>query len=606
MDRRDFMISGSAAALVLAAEPAWGKVKAKAKGPDALLNTLFDAIFQDNIAHSPEYATSLGLDKGRLAKLRFQLAPATADERRADLARNQRWLKALDRYDPQTLSPAARRNRALAQYMLTSRSTAAKDFDLDSVQRPYRLFQQGGSYFEVPDFLNSQHTIADANDCEAYLARLSAFARSLDEDTAEQRAQSARGFTAPGWSIDLTLGQMARLRGPAARDSGMVASLANRAKAKGVAGDWASRAAKIVEAQVYPALDRQIALMTQLRSATAAGDGAWRLPQGDAIYAAALKQATTTSMTPDEVHQAGLEQVADISAQLDVILKAAGLTQGSVGERLSQLNVRPDQLYANTDAGRKELIDSLNAGVAAMWDKLPRAFAEVPRQPLEIRAVPVDIQDGASNGYYNRASLDGSRPAIYWINLKDVGDWPKYSLPALTYHEGTPGHHLQGSYAQLAGELPMLLRNNFISAYGEGWALYAEQVADELGAYDGIERAGFLQSFLFRAARLVVDTGLHHKRWTREQATDYMAATTGFARPRCQREVERYCTQMGQACSYKIGHTSWVAQRRKAEAALGGKFSLHWFHEVLKDGVMPLSMLEARVDERIAERLAQG
>ena len=606
MDRRDFMISGSAAAIALAAEPAWAKVKAAAKGPDGSLGALLDEIFQDNIAHSPEYATSLGLDKGKLARLRYQLTPGTAQERRADLARNQRWLKALDRHDPALLSPAGKRNRAQAQYMLTSRSTAAKDFDLDSVQRPYRLFQQGGAYFEVPDFLNSQHTISNANDCEAYLARLSAFARSLDEDTAEQRAQSARGFTAPGWSIDLTLSQMAKLRGPAAGDSGMVASLVDRARAKGVAGDWAARATRIVESQVYPALDRQIALMTQLRATTQAGDGAWRLPQGDAIYAAALMQATTTTMTPDEVHQAGLEQVADISAQLDAILKAAGLTQGSVGERLTQLNVRRDQLYPNTDAGRKDLIDSLNAGVLAMWDKLPRAFAEVPRQPLEIRAVPVEIQDGASNGYYNRASLDGSRPAIYWINLKDVGDWPKYSLPALTYHEGVPGHHLQGSYAQLAGDLPMLLRNNFISAYGEGWALYAEQVADELGAYSGIERAGFLQSFLFRAARLVIDTGLHHKRWSREQATDYMVATTGFARPRCQREVERYCTQIGQACSYKIGHTSWVAQRRKAEAALGSKFSLHWFHEVLKDGVMPLSMLEARVDERIRERLAQA
>ena len=220
--------------------------------------------------------------------------------------------------------------------------------------------------------------------------------------------------------------------------------------------------------------------------------------------------------------------------------------------------------------------------------------------------MPVDIQDGASNGYYNRAPLDGSRPAIYWINLKDTGDWPKYSLPSLTYHEGIPGHHLQGSYALKSGDLPMLLRNTFISSYGEGWALYAEQLADELGAYGGIERAGYLQSFLFRAARLVVDTGIHDLRWSREKATDYMVATTGFARPRSQREVERYCTQIGQACSYKIGHTAWVAQRKKAQAVLGAKFSLPWFHEVLKDGVMPLSMLEARIDERIRERMRAG
>lgn len=604
MDRRQFIASGSAAALALAAEPVLAK--GKALGGDARLASTLDAVFHDGISHSPEYATSLGLDKGKLAPLRAQLSPATAAERQSDLARNQKWARALATINPATLTATGKRNRALAQYMLEQRSLAARDFGLDSVQRPYRLFQQGGAYFETPDFLNATHTISTAADAEAYLSRLSAFARVLDEDTAEQKAQSARGFTAPGWSIDLTLGQMTKLRAPAAADSSMVHSLASRAKAKGVAGDWAARAAKIVESAVYPALDRQMALMTKLRGETVAGDGAWRLPRGAEIYAAALKQATTTDMTPEQVHQAGLDQVADISAQLDAILKAAGLTQGSVGERLTALNKQSDQLYANDDAGRKELIDSLNAGVAAMWGRLPKAFGNVPRQPLEIRRVPVDIQDGASNGYYNRASLDGSRPAIYWINLKDVGDWPKYSLPALTFHEGTPGHHLQGSYAQLAGDLPMLLRNNFISSYGEGWALYAEQLADELGAYQGIERAGYLQSFLFRAARLVVDTGLHHKRWSREQATDYMVATTGFARPRCQREVERYCTQIGQACSYKIGHMAWVRNRQKAQAALGDKFSLPWFHEVLKEGVMPLSMLEARIDERIRERLAAG
>lgn len=604
INRRQFMASGSAAALALAAEPVLAK--GKAMGGDARLNAVLDAVFQDGIARSPEAATSLGLDKGKLAHLRGQLSPATAAERQADLARDRRWRARVEAVNPAGLTAAGKRNRALALYMMDQRITAPARFELDSVQRPYRIFQQGGAYFRVPDFLNSQHPVTTVDDAEAYLSRLSAFAGRLDEDTAEQRSQSARGFTAPGWSLDLTLGQMAKLRGPAAADSGLVKSLADRARAKGLPGDWAARAANIVESAVYPALDRQIALLTELRRTTPAGDGAWRLPRGEEIYAAALQQATTTSMTPEQVHQAGLDQVADISAQLDEILKGAGLTQGGVGERLTALNQRPEQLYANTAAGRKELIDSLNAGMAAMWERLPKAFADIPRQPLEIRAVPAEIQDGASNGYYNRASLDGSRPAIYWINLKDVGDWPKYSLPALTYHEGVPGHHLQGSYSQLSGDLPMLLRNMFLSAYGEGWALYAEQVAEELGAYQGIERAGYLQSFLFRASRLVIDTGLHHKRWSREQATDYMVQVTGFARPRCQREVERYCTQIGQACSYKIGHMTWASQRKKAEAALGDKFSLPWFHDVLKDGVMPLSMLEARIDERIKERLAQG
>lgn len=607
MDRRNFLMSGSVAALALAHEPALAAIDA-AGGPagDVALAPMLEAIFADGIAHSPEFATMLGLDSGKLAPLRSRLSEPTAADRAKTLARNQQWLGKLRGLDPATLGETARRNRALAIYQLEQRTLAPASFAMDSVQRPYRLTQRDGAYFDTPDFLNSQHPVSNADDAEAYLARLAQMAVVLDQESAEQRREAARGLAAPGWALDLTLAQMAKLRGDAPADSGLVRSLAGRTGAKNIAGDWAGRAAKIVESQVYPALDRQMALVRDLRRTTAEGDGAWRIPNGADIYAAALEQATTTRMTPQQVHSTGLEQVADISAQLDGILRDAGLTSGSVGDRLTALNQRPDQLYPNTDAGRAELIQGLNASAAAMWDRLPRAFNDVPRLPLEIRRVPAEIQDGASNGYYNSASLDGSRPAIYWINLKDTGDWPKYSLPALTYHEGTPGHHLQGSYAQQSGDLPSMLRHNFISSYGEGWALYAEQLSDELGAFSGIERAGYLQSFLFRAARLVVDTGLHHLRWSREKATAYMVATTGFAGPRSQREVERYCTSIGQACSYKIGHTAWLAQRKKAKDALGDKFSLPWFHDVLKEGVMPLSMLEIRIDERIRDRLRQG
>jgi len=298
----------------------------------------------------------------------------------------------------------------------------------------------------------------------------------------------------------------------------------------------------------------------------------------------------------------GLQQVADISSQIDAILKTQGYTQGSVGERLAALNEDPRQLYPATDAGRAALLDSLNAGIKDMYARLPQAFATLPNQPLEIRRVPPEIQDGAPNGYYFAAALDGSRPAIYFINLKDLGDWPKYTLPTLCYHEGVPGHHLQISVAQESKDIPTLRKLGFFSAYQEGWALYAEQVADELGVYanDPVGRAGFLQSFLFRAARLVVDTGLHSKRWSREQATDYLARTTGYARPRSQREVERYCTMIGQACSYKVGHTAWARARAEAQKTLGPKFDIKRFHEVLREGTMPLSILERRIRERTA------
>ncbi|MES1971883.1 MAG: DUF885 family protein [Pseudomonadota bacterium] len=598
MDRRQFIASGAVATLAVLAKPG-ASLAQTADG--AALDAEFDHIFQQAVARSPELATSLGLDKGALAAAKGKLSPRTLEKRAQDVAQTRAALAGLARFDGAALSEPARLNLEVVRYSLRTQIDAPEKFGIDSAIRPYRIFQQGGAYFSVPDFLNTAHTINQKADADAYLSRLDQFATVLDQESSLQQAEAAKGFLAPAWSLDLTLGQMRKLRAQPAATSSIVQSLVKRAGAKGIAGDWQAQAARLIEARIYPALDRQIALIERLKPSTRPGDGIWRLPDGDAIYAMALKQATTTVMSPDDVHRIGLDQVAEITAQLDTILKANGETGGTVGERLARLNLRPDQLYADTPEGRAELIAGLNAGVKAMYAKLPQAFATVPTQPLEIRAVPVEIQDGASNGYYNRASLDGSRPAIYFVNLKDVGDWPKYTLPSLTYHEGVPGHHLQISLAQESRDIPMLRKIGFFSAYSEGWALYAEQLADELHAYTTpLERAGYLQSFLFRATRLVVDTGIHAKQWSREKATDYMVATTGFARPRTQREVERYCTQAGQACSYKIGHMAWTRARAKAEAALGATFDLKQFHEILKEGAMPLTILERRIDERIA------
>ena len=599
MERRQFLARGGALGVLALAQP---RLALGAGNSDEALSALFDRIFKDSLALSPETVSSLGLDKGEWAAMKSRIDDRTQAGVAASVAQTRQALADLSRVDRAGLSDANRLNLDVVIYQLQSRLDSPR-LDVDSVQRPYRLYQQGGAYFSLPDFLDSRHTIETAVDAEAYLARLVLVAKALDEDTAEQKAQSARGLVAPGWSLDLTLGQMQKLRSAPAAENSMVTSLVRRTSAKGIAGNWQARAEKIVADTIYPALDRQITLVEQLRAQTPAGDGAWRLQNGDAIYAAALRQATTTDFSPEHVHQIGLEQVADLTARLDVVLKAAGMSKGTVGERLAALNARPDQLFPESDEGRAALIASLNAGVARMTGLLPQAFATLPGQPLEIRRVPVEIQDGASNGYYYRAALDGSRPAIYWINLKEVADWPKYSLPSLTYHEGVPGHHLQISIAQTSQDIPMLRKIGGFSAYSEGWALYSEQLADELGGYDGIEKAGYLQSFLFRAARLVIDTGLHTKRWSREQATDYMVATTGFARPRSQREVERYCTMIGQACSYKMGHIAWTRAREKAQKALGPKFDVKQFHEVLREGAMPLSILEKRIDERTAAAL---
>lgn len=596
MDRRQFLATSGAAALAAATPRAFAQTTG---ADDARLSATFAAIFDRQLDLSPAFVSSLGLDKGGRAGAKSQLDDNSKSAMMKRLATTQSALKELEGYKTASLSDAQRLNLDVILYALDQQTVAPAKFGLNSAVRPYRIFQQGGSYFSTPDFLNTAHTINATADCDAYVARLEAFARNLRTDTALQRDEAARGYLAPGWSLDLTLGQMKKLRSQSAADSSMVQSLVKRAAAKGLAGDWQSQAAAAVEKSIYPALDEQIAAIEALRGKTAAGDGIWRTPRGDDIYAAALKSATTTDLTADQIHAMGLEQVADLSAQLDVILKGAGRSSGSIGERLAALNVDPAQLYPDSTEGRAALLAQLNRDVDAMKAKLPNAFTTIPDTALEIRAVPVEIQDGASNGYYNRAALDGSRPAIYFINLKDVGDWPKYGLPSLTYHEGVPGHHLQISTAQNAGDVPMLRKTAFMSAYTEGWALYAEQLADELGGYaTPIDRAGYLQSFLFRAARLVVDTGIHAKKWDVKQATDYMVEKTGFARPRCQREVERYCTQPGQATSYKVGHGVWSKARQDAQASLGKDFDIKQFHAILEEGAMPLSMLEKRVAAR--------
>lgn len=600
MDRRQFLGSSAALALATRISPAFAATEG-----DARLVSALDRQFYGELMLSPEYATGLGLDKGPYAALKGQLGDYGMGGRETYRKFGTAARDALNAIDPASLSPGARRNREIALYRVEASLEPAK-FGLGSAQSPYPISQQDGAYFSVPDFLANQHTIETAADAEAYLSRLAAFPGALDAESELQRAEAARSIVAPVWSLDLALGQIRKLRAGAAEQNGLVQSLVTRARAKGLAGDWERRAAQIVQSGVYPALDRQIAMLEQLKTTTRPGDGAWRLPEGEAIYAMALRHATTTSMTPDEVHKIGLDQVAELTARLDEILKGAGYTQGGVGARLVALNTAADQLFPNTDPGREALIASLNADVGKMTKLLPKAFNHIPTEALEVRRVPPEIQDGAPNGYYYPAAIDGTRPAIYWINLKDTGDWPKYQQPALTYHEGVPGHHLQNGCARLGGDLPKLLQNYFISAYGEGWALYAEQLADELGGYTGIQRAGYLQSFLFRATRLVVDTGINHKRWSREQAVRYMVETTGFTLGRSQREIERYCASVGQACSYKIGHNKWLELRQRAQAKLGAKFSLGWFHDVLLEGAMPLALLDRRVDERIAERLAQA
>ena len=614
MDRRSFLASaGSAslATLMLAGGFAPLAQAAEAGGSaDAQLTALLDRVFATFLENTPEYATILGLDKGAQAGLRAQLSDYSLAARARDVAQGKAQLAELHRIDRKSLGATGALHYDIVDYLLTTAVAAGERFPYGSNgigYSPYVISQQDGVYQSLPDFLDSQHVVKTKTDADTYLARLEAFATALDQNSEAQRADAARGVFAPSFCLDTALAQLKALRDQPAAQTVLVSSIARRTKEAGIAGDYAARAEAIVTGKVFPALDRQIALVRELRARATEEAGVWRLPDGAAYYHAAVKGSTTTTLSPEEVHQLGLAQVADITAQLDSILKGQGMTRGSVGERLIALNSDPKQLYPNTDAGRAELLASLNEQIKALDSLLPKAFATLPKAPVEVVRVPAFIQDGAANGYYNSAALDGSRPAFYYINLKDTHDWPKYGLASLTYHEAMPGHHLQISLAQESPSTPMLLKLSAFGAYTEGWALYAEQIASELGVYDDdpVGRLGYLQSLAFRACRLVVDTGLHAKRWTRQQAISWFAESNGSSIEEVSGEVDRYCSWPGQACGYKIGHTEINRLRKKAQAALGDRYDFKAFNDaVVLGGSVPLTVLGRIIDRHIAERRA--
>ena len=603
--RRSFVQSIGAAALATSA-PAAARVAAQARpgAGDGVLRSLLDRIFNDRLTQSPESATALGLDTGRNTALKSQLSGRAAADAARELARSKRELVAIKAIDPATLGANARLDYDIVTYQLEKSIEGRETFTYGSAggrYAPYRLSQLTGAYQDVPDFLDAQHRVKEAADADAYLARLEAFATVLDQESERQRADAARGVFAPDYVLDTTLKQFAALRDKAAAETGMVTGFKAKLDAGKLPPERAGQAEKIVADKVFPALDRQRALVTELRARAVHDAGVWRLPDGEAYYAAAAEAATTTLLSGDKIHRIGLEQVAEISGRIDTILKAQGMRDGTVGARLVALNERPDQLFPNTDPGREALLEALRAQVRAMEKRLPEQFATLPKAPVEVRRVPPAIQAGAPGGYYQAATLDGSRPGIYYINLRDTFDRPKFGLATLSYHEAVPGHHLQVMLSLESQDIPLIRRRGGFSGYSEGWALYTEQLADEMGMYDGdpLGQVGYLQSLLFRATRLVVDSGMHAKRWSREQATDYFIRTTGIARGRSQGEIDRYTVWPGQACSYKIGHTVWVELRDEVRAKAGDAWEPRQFHDVLRKGAMPLDVLKRVVRARM-------
>ncbi len=573
-----------------------------ALAPAAQANGLYETYMNEVFALAPEFATTLGLDTGAKAGYRAKLSDHSLAGRARSQALNTSMLQRLKAIDRKALTGLDATNYEAVLYGIDQEETAAKRFAYGDLGLPYAVNQLNGSYHDLPDFLDSQQPVESKEDADAYLARLSGFATALDQESELVRHDVAAGALPPDFVIAGTLKQMGALRGAAPDKVVLVASLVRRTQEKKIAGTWGADAAKIVAEKVYPALDRQIALFESFKAKAVHDGGVWRLPDGEAFYAQSLANQTTTTMSPAEVHKLGLEVVGDCTAQINTIMNANGMTKGTVGERLQAMFADAKFRYPNTDEGKDKLITDLNAKLAVVTKRLPDYFATLPKAPVVIKRIPPYTESGAPGGYYQNASLDGKRPGAYYINLRDTAEVPSWTLPTLTYHEAIPGHHMQISIAQETN-LPLIRRIGGYNAYVEGWALYAEELAVEMGLYDNDPwgHIGQLHDAMMRGVRLVVDSGMHAMRWSREKAVAYYTGTLGDPESGAISEIERYCVWPGQACGYMIGKRKILALRERTKTALGGKFDIKAFHDaVLKSGALPLDTLAEVIDSSIA------
>ena len=559
MNRRQLLASGAAAgalsSLPLAA--------LAAPGTHAELEKLFTAFVEEGLDLQPEGATSIGLDFGPRAHQKGELSDRSlaGAKKSQDLTATQ--LQRLEAFDASALSPSDQLDRDVVLYGLRQQVAAAKEFKYagGGAGMPYVLNQMSGAAFhDLPDFLDSQHSINAKSDAEAYLSRLSMLGTAIDQDSEQARHDAAIGASAPDFVIDGTLKQIRAFRATPADKSVLVQSLVRRTAEKKIDGDWGARATALYNDKVVPALDRQIALLEELRKTATHDAGVWRLPNGDDYYRASVAFWTTTTLTGDQIHSTGLKLVAELSALCDQKMRAQGMTTGTVGERFRAMYDNPKYRYPNTDDGKAKLLADLNVKVQTVQARLPQYFGVLPKAKVEIRRIPAYTEAGAPGGYYQPGSFDGQRPGAYYINLRDTAEVPSWTLPTLTYHEAIPGHHLQLSIA-IEAPLPLIRKLTFFSAYIEGWALYAEQLAQEMGMYgeDPLGEIGYYHDALFRAVRLVVDSGLHAKRWSREKAIAYYVAALGDKDASATTEVERYCVEPGQACGYMLGKLTWLA-----------------------------------------------
>lgn len=603
LTRRDALAGLSAIAFGAALGlQAFAGIAAPASAADAAALAVLDDIAERYLRFAPEGATSLGVDTGVRAALRSQLGDRSAAGQGHAAAQLREDLRRAEAIDTARLSHAMRTSvevvRSAYATALAGFALPYGDITVGSWRNtPYVVVQNVGAYLDIPRFLDSDHPIEGAADAEAYLERLRSYARQLDGERGRIEAARALGLVPPAFLLDKALSQLRATVTGARAGGGLVESLARRTAE--IPGDWAARARRIASQEVAPALERQVVELEAQRKVATDDAGMWARPRGEDFYRWALRASTTTTLSPDEVHAIGHQELETLHAQMDGIMKGLGLTRGSVGERMQALGKDPKYRFAEGDAGRAEIMAFIAERLKWIRAQMPRAFNTLVDPVMEVKRLPPEEEPGAPTAYGGPGSIDGKIPGRFWINLRSTDLHSKFALADLAFHESIPGHIWQGEYTRRAPRIRQLLAFN---AYSEGWALYAQQLADELGAYenDPVGKLGYLQAIAFRACRLVVDTGIHAKRWTREQGVRFFVEVNGSSPLEVASEVDRYCSWPGQACGYKVGHTEINRQRDRARAALGAKFDLKAFDDtVVLGGNVPLDVLAKNVDQYI-------
>ena len=561
-----------------------------------------------DLTSSPEYMTYLGVfdDLDWLTGHNSKISTPDYDDIAEDLSSEKRKLNILNRYNDKALSPLQQTTKQIAIFDTENNIKALEEFSLHY----YPLNQIGGAHLNAIEFLSDMHQINSYIDAKNYIQRASLFDESFEGLLTILEKQAEENIYAPDFVYVHVINQLNELMNHDLKNHPLYSQFVNKISKTDISEENKEALTKELEEVINNHVTKGFGLlkdfMVRTQKYANTNDGVWSLPNGDEYYQLQIRSYTTTDYTANEIHEMGVNEVKRISNRMSEILKNLGYDTNnkSVGQIMNDLNEDPRFLYADTPDRKDIVIADYTAMVKEAQEVMVDYFATMPKADVIVKAVPEYSEQTAAGGYYQSPALDGSRPGVFYANLYDIKQTPTYSMRTLAYHEATPGHHHQIAHSLENESLTLYRRFGYrTSAFSEGWALYSEQLALEAGlASNKYDELGILQSELFRAVRLVVDTGMHHKKWSREKAMDYMKSKTGMSDTEVRVEIERYLVWPGQALSYKVGMIKMLELRDKAMNALGSKFDIKKFHSaVLDHGIPPLFIVEQKIDAMIKE-----